>query len=172
MRRALAIALTTLALVVAAGGSWKAQPSVPPDGWHAFDASWNSSGVRQSLATELGRPAAILRLTGAVSVRSGNLGRGFRGEVIAYDDGRSSAVGRAVWVDSRGDQIFSELTGGEPVTTGRRVKATITGGTGRYAGITGEYAFTWQYVVESGGGEIHGQSTGLVGRFRLGGTTE
>jgi hypothetical protein len=168
MRRATEIVLVTLAAVLAAAGAWQAQPASPPDGWRAFDGSWNASGLRQSVATELGHPAAILRLTGNVSLRTGALGRGFRGEAIGYDDGRAGGVGRAVWTDARGDRIFSELTG-EPVKTGRRVTATITGGTGRYSGITGDYSFTWQYVVDAGGGEIQGHSTGLTGRYRLGG---
>jgi hypothetical protein len=168
MRRAIQIALVTLAAVVAAAGAWQAQPASTPDGWHTFDGAWNASGARQVLATELGHPAAILRLTGNVSVRAGALGRGFRGEAIGYDDGRAGGVGRAVWTDARGDQIFSTLTG-EPMTTGRRITGTITGGTGRYSGITGEYSFTWQYVVDAGGGEIQGHSTGLTGRYRIGG---
>ena len=43
--------------------------------------------------------------------------------------------------------MFSELRG-EPVATGRRVVGTITGGTGRYAGVTGDYSLTWQYVAQ------------------------
>jgi hypothetical protein len=162
------IALATAMAVVAAAGSWNAQAPPAPDGWHAFDGSWSASGTRQSVGTELGQPAAISRLTGAVAIRSGGLARGFHGEAIGYDDGHSGGVGRAVWVDARGDQIFSELSG-ESLKTGRRVTATITGGTGRYAGITGEYAFTWQYVIDAGEGVIQGQSTGLAGRYRLGG---
>ena len=168
MTRARDVVLVTTVAVVAAAGVWQAQPSEPPDAWHAFDGSWNASGTRQSVATELGQPAAISRLTGAVSIRSGGPARGFHGEAIGYDDGHARGVGRAVWVDARGDRIFSELTG-EPLKTGRRGKATITGGTGKYAGITGEYEFTWQYVIDAGAGVIQGQSNGLAGRYRLGG---
>ena len=42
-------------------------------------------------------------------------------------------VGRAVWTDERGDQVFSELKG-EWVGTGNRIVGTFIGGTGRYAG--------------------------------------
>ena len=53
------------------------------------------------------------------------------------------SVGRAVWTDGRGDRIFSELSG-EPLQTGRRISGTITGGTGRMRGVTGDYELTWR----------------------------
>jgi len=166
MNRVGVVALTTLVAVVAAVGVRSAQPVSQPDGWATFEGAWSASGTGQSLATELGRPAAIHKLSGAVTLQRGALARGFRGEVIAYYDG-SQGVGRAVWVDSRGDQIFSELTG-EPVTTGR-VAGTFTGGTGRYSGITGDYAFTWRYVIDAGAGQVQGHTEALSGRYRLGG---
>ena len=52
------------------------------------------------------------------------------------------------------------------MVTGRRLAGTITGGTGRYAGITGEYSLEWQYVVEGEQGAIQGRAVGLSGRFR------
>ena len=76
--------------------------------------------------------------------------RGFQSEVIAFDDGAGISVGRAVWTDERGDRIFSRLTG-DGMRAGRRIVGTITGGTGRYAGVEGEYAFEWQYVVDDRG---------------------
>jgi hypothetical protein len=106
--------------------------------------------------------------SGAVVLSSGDgVGKGFRGEVIAFDDGGKVSVGRCVWTDQRGDRIFSTLRG-EAIGTGRRFTGTITGGTGRYAGITGEYSFEWQYVVEDEGA-IQGRAVGLKGRFRQGG---
>jgi len=39
-----------------------------------------------------------------------------------------------VWTDRLGDRLFSRLKG-DPLETGRRVVGTITGGTGRYAGL-------------------------------------
>ncbi len=47
---------------------------------------------------------------------------------------------------------------------------TITGGTGRYAGLEGEYSFTWQYVIarEDGAGVIQGRAADLSGRVRRG----
>lgn len=154
------------ALVVAA---LFVQTPVPAGEWAAFEGSWSATGERHTVPTEAGRPAAIVRLSGAVVLTAhGGLGRGFRGEAIGYDDGQAASVGRWVWTDERGDRIFGELKG-EPVATGRRTVGAITGGTGRYAGITGEYELTWQYVV-SDGTTVQGRTTALKGRFRRAGT--
>ena len=103
---------------------------------------------------------------GAITLNGGTiLGSGLLGEAIGFDDGGGSGVGRAVWTDSRGDRVFSTLRG-EPVETGRHIIGTITGGTGRYAGIAGEYELTWQYVIRGEGEAIQGRSTSLRGRIR------
>jgi hypothetical protein len=95
-------------------------------------------------------------------------GVGFRAEAIAFSHDRHGMVGRAVWTDERGDQVFSELKG-EKVITGNRITGTITGGTGRYDGAAGEYGFQWQYVMEAEEGTIQGRAIGLKGRVRRGG---
>ena len=41
----------------------------------------------------------------------GRPGVGFRSEVIALVDSETGLVGRSVWTDERGDQVFSELKG-------------------------------------------------------------
>jgi len=70
-----------------------------------------------------------------------------------------------VWTDEHGDRLFSRLKG-EPLQTGKGLVGTITGGTGRYAGLEGEYSLTWQYVVPAEDGLIQGRSVGLQGRVR------
>ena len=86
-------------------------------------------------------------------------------EAIAFDDGRTLSVGRAVWTDARGDRVFSELKG-EPVATGRRILGTITGGTGRYGGVVGDYELTWQYVAQDDDDAVQGRAVDLRGRIR------
>ncbi len=51
-------------------------------------------------------------------------------------------------------------------STGSRFTGTLLGGTGRYAGVAGEYEFEWQYVLDAGDGYVQGRITGLRGRFR------
>jgi hypothetical protein len=79
-------------------------------------------------------------------------------------------VGRAVWTDAHGDQAWSELRG-EGTATGNRIVGTFVAGTGRYAGVTGNYEFSWRFVLESEDGTVQGQSVGLKGRVR-GGSAE
>jgi len=137
------------------------------EGFRTFDGTWSATGQRQVLPTETGRPAAVVRLSGAVLLQDASgLAGGFRGEAIGFDDGRVLSVGRAVWTDGRGDRIFSELKGG-PLQTGRQISGTFTGGTGRYAGVTGDYELTWQYVVSSEGETVQGRTTNLRGRVRV-----
>ncbi len=137
------ITVLAAALVAAAALAAQAPVSVPQapaaEPWRSFEGALSASGQRHTLPTETGRPAVTVHLSGAVAITAGEgLGRGFRGEVVGFDDGAGLTVLRGVWTDERGDRIFSRLTG-ETVASGRRVSGTFTGGTGRYAGITGEY---------------------------------
>ena len=77
----------------------------------------------------------------------------------------------SVWTDRNGDRAFSELRADE---TGpdRPVIGTFIGGTGRYAGITGEYRFTWQYMVGNEEGGVGARVTDLQGWVRLAESTE
>jgi hypothetical protein len=134
----------------------------------SFEGTWSVSGRRHAVALEDGKEAAIVELSGAVVLTSGEgLSGGFRGEVIGFDDGEGLSVGRSVWTDENGDQLFSRLKG-ERIETGRRIAGTVTGGTGRYAGLSGEYSFTWRYVVPSEDGRIQGRVVDLSGRIRRG----
>jgi hypothetical protein len=143
--------------------------------WNTFGGSWSAIGRRQTLPTEGDRAAAIVQLSGTVvlsgsgesggSGGSGGFSSAFRAEAIGFVDGDQLNGGRAVWTDTRGDRVFSVLKG-ERLATGRRVAGTITGGTGRYAGLTGDWALTWQFVVETEDGEVQGRAADLKGRFR------
>jgi hypothetical protein len=137
------------------------------EGWRPIEGSWSASGQRRALPTGAERPASTSYLSGALVLTGGaGTARGFQSEVIAFDDGAGISVGRAVWTDERGDRVFSRLSG-DGMRAGRRIVGTITGGTGRYAGVEGEYAFEWQYVIDAGDGTIQGQGVGLKGRFRV-----
>lgn len=139
------------------------------DGWRTFVGTWSATGERRTLPTEGGGTAAIERLSGSVVISVGEgVGRGFRGDFIGFDDGRASSVGRWVWTNERGERIFGELRG-EPVQTGRRFVGAITGGTGRFAGITGGLEFTWQHVVTTEEGTIQARAVDVKGRYRRGG---
>lgn len=138
-------------------------------GWRSIEGSWSASGKRQGIATESGQAARILYLSGAVVLTaSEGVSRGFRGELIAFDDGGATSVGRLVWTDEHGARVFGTFKGAG-LRPGNELTVTLTGGTGRYAGIAGELALTWQYVVDAEDEAIQVRTTRLTGRYRLAG---
>ena len=113
------------------------------------------------------RRASIADLNGTLVLAGPTSpGLGFRAEAIVLNDSATGMVGRAVWTDERGDQVYSELRG-QGTTTGNRIEGTLLGGTGRYAGATGSYEFAWRFVLEAEDGSVQGQSLGLKGRVRV-----
>ena len=134
--------------------------------WHEFEGSWNAAGSRRTIPLGSGRKGSILDLRGTMLLAGqGRPGVGFRSEVIALSDSETGLLGRSIWTDERGDQVFSELTG-EGTAAQNRIAGTILGGTGRYAGATGGYEFSWQFVIEAEDGSIQGRAVGLKGRVR------
>jgi hypothetical protein len=167
-RRGLPLALLAVLVVSACGGGPAKGPesASPPGAWQTFEGTGSATGHRQTLQLGPDRKVSIANLSGSLLlIGKQGLGEGFRIDVIGTTDSLKGAVAWCVWTDSRGDQVFSEFRGG-PIGTGARYTGTLLGGTGRYAGVTGGYEFEWQYVIESGEGNIQGRITGLKGRFR------
>lgn len=74
--------------------------------------------------------------------------------------------GNCTWQDAEGDRIFETIedTGAGGAGTG---KGTITGGTGKYAGITGEHDYTLEFAASPDEGHIqwvgHKKGTWRIG---------
>ena len=171
MRHRAALVAGSLALALVGQAPEAAGQGAAPAEWRTFEGTWSVSGKRSTVPIEGGATAAVVEVSGAVVLTSGEgLSRGFRGEVIGFDDGQGVSLGRTVWTDEHGDRLFSRLKG-EPIETGRRIVGTITGGTGRYAGLEGDYSFTWKYVLSAEDGAIQGRAVRLEGRVRRKGTT-
>lgn len=135
-----------------------------------FEGTWSATGHRQFLKMHAGAPAVTVQLSGAITLTAGSgLSRGFRGEVIGFDDGAGLIAGRVVWTDERGDQIYSGIFGDALVAASRQLRGTITGGTGRYAGLTGEYEFRWQNLLQLEDDAVSGRAVDLRGRVRMAG---
>ena len=110
---------------------------------------------------------SVVNLSGALTVTSGEgLGKGLLGQFIGFDDGGTTLVGRAVFTDERGDHIYAAFSA-QPIGSGRKATATLTGGTGRFAGIEGTFSFSWEYVLYPESSEIDGRITDLSGRTRI-----
>jgi hypothetical protein len=167
MRRTAAALAGLLALVAGHPVVTGALPPAPAaTGWHSFEGTWTAIGRRTPIEIEDGGTAVIVEFSGAVAVTHGSgLSHGFQGRLIGYDDGQDVSVGRVVWTDGHGDRIYSRLRG-ERLEAGKRLVGTITGGTGRYAGIMGEYTFSWQYMIPGEDGTFEVRAGNLSGRFR------
>ncbi|MCG3123445.1 MAG: hypothetical protein GIKADHBN_01864 [Phycisphaerales bacterium] len=152
-------------------------PVAMQDGWREFEGTWSGAGMRRTIPVGGERRASIIELRGTMLLAgAGRPGVGFRAEIIALVDSASGLEGRGVWIDERGDEVYSELTG-EGTRENNRIVGTFVGGTGRYSGVSGGYEFAWQYVIESDDGSragrsfegvpIQGRAVGLKGRYRV-----
>jgi hypothetical protein len=155
------------ALLAAAGvAACLLAPAAAAEEWRPFSATWALSGRRTTVPTEGARGAAILHASGSFVITKGDVvGRGFFGEIVGFDDGGTLLAGRAVFTDAQGDRIYATIKA-QPLGTGRTATATITGGTGRWAGLEGDFTFAWRYVVESGENDFDAVSVNVEGRAR------
>jgi hypothetical protein len=161
------------ALAVAAVACSRPAPQVSPATdvgaeWREFEGTWTAAGNREVIALGSARKASVSFLRGSLLLSGPQRpALGVRAEAVVFNDSATGMIGRAVWTDDRGDQAWSELRG-EGTATGNRIAGTFIGGTGRFTDITGEYAFTWRFVLETEDGTVQGQSLGLKGRVRGG----
>ena len=163
---AAAVCIGALTLWPGSGGAPVHAQNAAGDEWRNFEGSWSAIVRRQTLPTGGARPASLVQLSGSVTLSAQDgLSAGFHGEAIGFDDGGSAIAGRGLWTDSRGDRIFSAFRA-DLLQGGQRFVGTITGGTGRYEGVTGEYSLTWQYVVSGDDNVSQGRTVDLKGRFR------
>jgi hypothetical protein len=160
------LAVTILLLV--SGCNSPQQASSSGEGWHDFAGTWTAAGNRSIMRMGSNRQAAISTLEGSlVMADSKGVGVGFRSQVVVFNDSATGMIGRAVWTDEHGDQVFSELRG-EGTAADNKINGNFVGGTGRYQGATGTYAFSWRFMIENEDGVVQGQSIGLNGRVRVG----
>ena len=133
-----------------------------------FVGSWNAAGSRHTISLGENRLGSIVDLRGTMLLAGpGRPGVGFHSEVIGLVDSATGFQGRSVWTDEHGDQVFSELRG-EGTAARNHVTGTVLSGTGRYAGVTGSYDFSWQWVMDGEEGTVHGRAVDLKGRVQPG----
>lgn len=165
------LGITALAIIACGPAKEPPKPAAASGEFREFEGSWNAAGSRRTIPLGSERKASIIDLRGTMLLAgAGRPGVGFRADVIALVDSDTGLVGRSVWTDERGDQVFSDLKG-EGTAARNHIAGTILGGTGRYAGVTGAYEFSWQWVIESEDGSLQGSAVGLKGRVRVGETS-
>ena len=162
------MAVATLLLMSACGQSPGPATQTPVAGeWRAFEGTWTAAGTRRTLPQGPDQRAAIFELTGSLLLTGAERPAvGFMAQAIGFSDSRTGMEGRSVWTDERGEMVYSELKG-EWVGSGNHIVGTFLGGTGRYAGVTGDYSFQWQYVVDAEDGAVSGRVVDLKGRVRF-----
>ena len=169
------VALAACVAALAATGCRPAPQAPPPalaSEWREFTGTWTAAGSRQVIALGTDRKASVATFRGSLILSgAARPNAGFRAEAVVLNDSAAGMTGRAVWTDERGDQAWSELRG-EGTATGNRIIGTFVAGSGRYAGISGNYEFSWRFVLESEDGVVQGQSEGLKGRARIGQAAE
>jgi hypothetical protein len=160
--------LAALLLMAACGQPDRPTPETSrPGEWRIFEGTWTAAGTRRTLRLGPDDRAAIFELTGSVLLTGAQRPAvGFRAQAIGFSDSRAGMQGRCVWTDERGDMVYSELKG-EAVGSGNHIVGTFIGGTGRYRGVTGDYTFQWQYVIDAEDGAVSGRVVNLKGRAQL-----
>ena len=170
LRRALRVAALASLLAAAACGPADTPPAaqVAAGEWHEFRGTWTATGSRHRISLGVDRRASIADFEGSLLLTgTSRPAVGFRAEAIVLNDSATGMVGRAVWIDDHGDEVYSEMRG-EGSATSNRVAGTFMGGTGPYAGATGTYEFSWKFMIENESGAVQGQSVGFTGRVRVG----
>jgi hypothetical protein len=143
-------------------------PTALGEEWRDFQGTWTATGNRHVVRLGDERSASVADFNGTLLLADPSRPAvGFRAEAIVLNDTATGMVGRAVWTDERGDQVYSELRG-EGTATGNKIVGTFLGGSGRYRGAVGTYELSWRFVLESEDGSVQGQSAGLKGRVRVG----
>jgi hypothetical protein len=162
--------VTVLALVLLAGCGNTAQVSTAApsgDGWRDFEGTWTAAGNRTIIRLGGDRQAAVSTFRGSLVLAGPSRpGVGFLSEAIVFNDSTTGLIGRAVWTNENGEEAYSELRG-EGTAAANKITGTFVGGTGPFAGVAGDYEFSWRFLLENDDGIVQGQSMGLKGRVRL-----
>ena len=135
-----------------------------------FNGTWVANGIREVFPFSDDRVISTFKLSGHVNLQT-SLGttKDYWSECVGFTDTMTGVVGRCVWKDLSGTNIYitlqSEKLGSENLFNG-----AIIGGNGPLRGITGDLSFTWSSVIfqkEDGRSTITGQTLDLHGNYQL-----
>ncbi len=136
-----------------------------------FKGSWVANGTQTPFSFEKGRQVFTFTIAGHVSLQN-VLGKkkDYWSECIGLADSSTGIVGRCVWKDLAGPEIYITVQS-DLLKQGSQVTGTIVGGTGPLSGISGDLSFNWSSVIvqtdAEGIVEITGQTKNLGGRYRV-----
>jgi hypothetical protein len=136
-----------------------------------FKGTMIANGTRTPFSFGDVRQVFTFKVAGHVSLQTA-LGKkkDYWSECVGLSDSVSGVIGRCVWKDLAGPEIYLTLES-DRLQQGSQVNGTIVGGTGYLAGISGELSFNWSAVTVQTDSEgitnVTGQAKNLVGRYRI-----
>ena len=136
-----------------------------------FKGSMIANGTRTPFPFGDGRQVFTFKLGGHVSLQTAiGKKKDYWSECIGLADSTSGVVGRCVWKDLDGPEIYLTIQS-DKLQQGSQVSGTIVGGSGKLAGISGELSFNWSSVITQTDADgivnVTGQTRNLGGSFRV-----
>jgi hypothetical protein len=130
-------------LLALAAAGWTSPPAhaqaLPREG--TFSARWVVTGTWRGLGLASEREIIFADLGGRLDVTpNGGALVDLASRCFVFWDSATSGTARCRWRHPSGDEIFSEVEGGL-LAQGAPVTGRFVGGTGRYAGLAGEFRF-------------------------------
>ena len=136
-----------------------------------FKGTMIANGTRTPFPFGDGRQVFTFKLGGHVSLQT-PLGKkkDYWSECIGLADSTTGVVGRCVWKDLDGPEIYLTIQS-DKLQQGSQVNGTIVGGSGKFAGISGDLSFNWSSVITQtdadGSVNVTGQTRNLGGSYRI-----
>jgi len=137
-----------------------------------FKGAWIANGSRAPFTFGNERQVFTFKLSGHVNLQHTSLSKqkDYWAECVGLADSVTGVVGRCVWKDLAGPEIYLTVQS-DRLQQGGRVTGTIVGGTGHLAGISGEMSFNWSSVIfqtdAEGIANVSGQTMNLAGSYRI-----
>lgn len=134
-----------------------------------FSGTWTLEG-KVKVVEEEGMALTVFDYEGklVLEAATGGLRRAFDTECVGVSD-ESGGLGRCAWKDEEGDVIILQVVGAVigPAGTLRESAGLIIAGSGKYAGIEGEFAADWLFIDSSiEPGKVMGRNTRLSGSWK------
>lgn len=161
---------TLVSLLLALPLAWSPVAAQDLERQGTFEGKWTLEGRLGTMDVD-GHEVQVMRVEGPVTVETtGGLRTAFESDCVGVADGEAGGTGRCIWTDADGDAITMDMEGRiiGPAGTFREAKGVITGGTGKYAKLEGEYQLDWLFIESSiEPGKVLGRGTKLEGTWRI-----
>jgi len=136
-----------------------------------FKGSMIANGTRTPFPFVEGRQVFTFKLGGHVSLQTAiGKKKDYWSECVGLADTTSGLVGRCVWKDLDGPEIYLTIQS-DRLQQGSQVSGSIVGGSGKFAGISGDLSFNWSSVITQTDADgivnVTGQTKNLGGSYRV-----